>query len=192
MTDLIHQRNETLRTTTSEVRALVMHGLRTLERHAEKLRAVRHADAMSLVADAIALLEAHEKMLTRRMNDLGATPSGPITGAVAALTTAAAAILDNVRRSEIVRSLHDDATFFSDLGFAFLLLYTTAEGLGDPATAAIAQRGYVDAARMVMRLDRALPHLALEELREGRFDVSDVEMRVHSMVGEAWHSVQAS
>ncbi len=191
MTEIATKKNDTLKTYVGDVHSLVLHGLKALERQAESLKKVSHKDAMPAVLDGTGILDEQKAMLEARMKELGGSASAPVKDAVAAVAGVAAGLIDAVRRSETVKALRDDATFFSGLGFAYLHLYTTAEGLGDEVTGKLAQRGYQDSARMVMRFDQILPRITLEELREDKLDVSDVEKRVHAMIGKAWNRAQA-
>lgn len=185
-------RMTTLTTYVSDVHALVSHGLKALERQVENLRNVSHKDALPAVTDGKHVLEQHQKSLEDRLEALGSSATAPVKDAVAAVAGVAAGLINAIRPSETVKSLRDDAVFFSGLGVAYLLLYTTACGLNDQQTSALAQRGYEDTARMIMRFDRILPKVTVEELREQKLDVSDVSGKVHAMVTAAWNREQLS
>ena len=190
MTEKTESRNDTLTTYLGDVQALVAHGLQALERQAESLRKVSHKDALPAVVHGQRLLERQKAALRARLESFGGSATAPVKDAVSAVAGVAAGLIDAVRPSETVKSLRDDAAFFSGLGIAYLLLYTTASGLADADTAALAQEGYEDAARMVMHLDGILPKVTIEELREGNLDVSDVTARVKTMVEKAWDRAQ--
>ena len=72
------------------------------------------------------------------------------------------------------------------------MLHTTAASLGDRDTAMLAERGYRDAARMVMEIDRLMPGLVLEELRQDRLQVADVSEACRTMVHDAWRRAEPS
>lgn len=179
-------KNETLTTYVGDVHALVTHGLSALERQVENLKKVSHRDAQPAVAEGKRVLELHKSALESRLVGLGGSATAPVKDAVSALAGVAAGLINAVRPSETVKSLRDDAAFFSGLGIAYLLLYTTATGLGDIETAAVAQAGYEDSARMVMRFDGILPKITIEELREEKLEVAEVGERVQAMVRGAW------
>ncbi|MDF3069577.1 MAG: hypothetical protein K0R38_5178 [Polyangiaceae bacterium] len=186
MTEKTASRNETLTTYVGDVHALVTHGLQALERQVVNLRNVSHKDALPAVVEGQRMLERQKAALEARIESLGGSATAPVKDAVTAVAGVAAGLINAVRPSETVKSLRDDAAFFSGLGIAYLLLYTTAKGLSDPDTSVLAQEGYEDAARMVMHLDGILPKVTIEELREGRLDVSDVTEQVKAMVTKAW------
>jgi len=179
-------KNEILTTYVGDVHALVTHGLSALERQLENLKNVSHPDAQPAVAKGKRILEQHKSALGNRLESLGGSATAPVKDAVSALAGLAAGLINAVRPSETVKSLRDDAAFFSGLGIAYLLLYTTAIGLGDTETSAVAQKGYEDSARMVMHFDGILPKVTIEELREEKLDVADVSERVQTMVRAAW------
>lgn len=183
-------RNETLTTYVGDVHALVSHGLQAIERQAESLRNVSHKDALPAVVEGQRILERQKSALEARLKSLGGSATAPVKDAVAAVAGIAAGIVDAVRPAETVKSLRDDATFFSGLGVAYLLLFTTASGLADAETSTLAQEGYEDAARMVMHLDAILPKVTVEELREEKLNVSDVTEKVKAMVEKAWDRAQ--
>jgi hypothetical protein len=183
-------RNETLTTYVGDVHALVSHGLQAIERQVENLRNVRHKDALPAVVEGQRILERQKSALEARLKSLGGSTTAPVKDAVAAVAGIAAGLVNAVRPSETVKSLRDDATFFSGLGVAYLLLFTTASGLADVETSTLAQEGYEDTARMVMHLDAILPKVTVEELREEKLNVSDVTEKVKAMVGKAWDRAQ--
>ncbi|WP_394828949.1 hypothetical protein [Pendulispora albinea] len=180
-------KSETIAIYAGDVHALVTHGLKHIERQLENLKSVSHEEAKPALAESKRVLEGHKSALEARIESLGGSATTPIKDAVSVITGVAEGLLDAMRSSETVKSLRDDATFFGGLGVAYLLLYTTASGLGDPETANVAQHGYEDAARLTMHLDHILPKIALEELREEKFDVADVSEKVKTMVTHAWN-----
>ena len=183
-------KTETLVTYVGDVHALVCHGLSAVERQADNLKNVSHKDAMPAVLEAKRVLGQQKKDLEARVALLGGSATAPIKDAVAAVAGVAAGLINAVRASETVKSLRDDATFFGGLGVAYLLLYTTATGLGDSETATLAQKGYQDSARLVMHFDRILPRVTVEELRESKLEVMDVSAQVSGMVSSAWDRAQ--
>ncbi len=123
-----------------------------------------------------------KKLLEVRLSALGGIPTAPVKDVVAAVAGVAAGLINAVRPSETVKSLRDDAVFFSGLGVSYLLLYTTACGLNDQQASELAQRGYEGTARTVIHFDRVLPKVTIEEVRAQKLDVSDFSRRVNAMV----------
>lgn len=185
-------KNETLTTYVGDVHALVTHGLQAIDRQVANLKNVSHRDAQPAVAEAKRVLELQKSALEARLTSLGGSATAPVKDAVSAIAGVAAGLINAVRPSETVKSLRDDAAFFSGLGIAYLLLFTTATGLDDAETAKLASKGYQDAARMVMHLDGVLPKVTIEELREEKLDVHDVSDKVHAMIASAWNRAKPS
>jgi ferritin-like metal-binding protein YciE len=185
-------KNDTLVTYVGDMHALVAHGLQAVERQVDNLAKVSHKDAEPAVMQCKQVLERQKSALASRLEALGGSASAPVKEAVSAIAGVAAGLINAVRPSETVKSLRDDATYFSGLGIAYLLLYTTAMGLGDKETSMLAEKGYQDAARLVMHFDRILPKITIEELREDKLDVSDVTEQVKKMVAAAWDRNQSS
>jgi hypothetical protein len=182
------KKNEILTTYVSDVHALVVHGLTTIHRQVENLKNVSHQDAKTAVAAFETILNKQKTELEQRIQALGGSTTKSVKDAVSAVAGVAAGVVNAVRPSETAKSIRDDHTYFSHLGVAWLMLHTTAMSLGDTMTAALAERGYADTARMIMHVDRILPKIVVEELREDRsLQPSDVEQQTRSMVRNAWN-----
>lgn len=180
-------RIQVLTTYTSDVHALVSHGLEAVRRQVEQLKHVSHKDAPVAVVWFERILTAQKAALEDRVKALGGTGTGPVKDAVSAVAGVAAGLIDAVRPAETAKAIRDDYTFFSQLGISWLMLYTTATSLADRETAALAERGYNDTARMAMHVDRILPTIVVEELRENKqLAPLDVQDQVRTMVKSAW------
>jgi hypothetical protein len=66
------------------------------------------------------------------------------------------------------------------------MLHATATGLNDLETATIAETGYRDAARLIMHIDRIMPSLVLQELRQDGLPVADTSAQSHEMIKKSW------
>jgi len=176
-------RNQVLTTYTSDVHALVTHGLQAVHRQMEQLKSVSHRDAPAAVMAFEQILSAQKAALEDRVKALGGSATGPVKDAVSAVAGVAAGLIDAVRPAETAKAIRDDHTFFSHLGISWLMLYTTAMSLADQETAALAQRGYSDTTRMIMHVDRILPKIVVEELRENKqLSPVDVQDQTREMV----------
>lgn len=188
------KRNELLVTYTSDVHALVTHGIDVIARQRKNLEKVSHADAKTALAEFERALTTQKQNLDARIKHLGGTPAQPVKDAVSAVAGVAAGLINAVRPSETAKSMRDDHTFFSQLGVAWLMLHTTAAALGDVDTALLAERCYAETARCVIRVDAILPKIIVEEIRESISQVSDATEKTRQMVRKAWErdSVGAS
>lgn len=180
------KRNELLTTYTSDVHALITHGLQTIQRQVENLKKVSHVDAKTAVNEFDRILKSQKTIIDARLAALGGSTTKPIKDAVSAMAGVAAGFINAVRPSETAKSLRDDHTFFSHLGVAWLMLHTTALSLGDLETARIAERGYSETARCIIHIDTILPKVVVEELRED-VKAADVQEQTLKMVKQAWN-----
>lgn len=186
MTEQTDSRNGSVAGYLGDVQAMVADGLQALARQAESLRSSGHKDALPALLHGQRMLERQKAALRARLESFGgSSTTAPVLDALAAVAGFAAGLLGALQPYETVKSLRDDAAFFSALGVAYLLLYTTASALADADTASLAQEGYEDAARMVMHLDGILPKVTLEKLREENVSIADVTERVRAMVTKA-------
>lgn len=180
-------RNEVLTTYTSDVHALVSHGVQAIHRQVEQLKDVSHQDARVAVVSFERVLIAQKSALEDRVKSLGGTATGPIKDAVSAVAGVAAGLIDAVRPAETAKAIRDDHTYFSHLGISWLMLYTTATSLGDAETAALAERGYQDTTKMIMHVDSILPKIVVEELRENKqLAPLDAREQARVMIKNAW------
>jgi hypothetical protein len=179
--------NDTLTTYVSDVHALVSHGIEAIHRQVEQLKNVSHRDASAAVIRFEGILRKQESELQDRIRALGGSTSQPLKDVVATVTGVAAGLINAVRASETVKSIRDDYTFISQLGIAWLMLHTTASSLGDVETTRLAERGYADTAKMIMLIDRIMPKIVIEELREDEaLRPDDTQEQTHSMVRQSW------
>jgi len=181
------KKNQTLSTYASDVHALVLHGIQAIHRQVEQLKDVSHRDAKSAVVSFEGILRKQEMELQERIKVLGGSMTKPVKDVMAAVTGVAAGLVNAVRSSETTKSIRDDYTFLSQLAIAWLMLHTTATSLGDAETAGLAERGYADTTRMIMHIDRIMPKIIVEELREDKsLQPLDAEAQTRSMVKKAW------
>ena len=176
----------TLTTYITDMHALVNHGLRTCELQLQVLKDEHHPDALSTVKEIQRALQEQLEQLDARAKALGGKTTQPIKDAVTAVTGVAAALISAVRPEQASKMLRDSYTYLSHVAIGYLMLFTTASGLTDPDTAALADRGYRDAARLVMLIDRVIAGVVIQELREDGLPVANVVDETWSMVVHAW------
>ncbi|MBV9545449.1 MAG: hypothetical protein JOY61_13855 [Chloroflexi bacterium] len=145
-----------------------------------------HADAAQLVAELQRTLQEHERVLSERMHALGTSPTTGVQDAAAAVAGVVAGIYNQVRTEAVSKSVRDDYTFISHCSISWLMLMTTARSLGDHDTEELAERGYRDCARLAMQIDRIMPGLVIEELKQDGFAAQDVADWAHRIVSDAW------
>jgi ferritin-like metal-binding protein YciE len=183
---------ETITKYLGDMHALENHGLQAIERQATQLKGEQHPEAVRAVNEFKTVLERHTNDLKRRLETLGESPTRPVKEAATVVAGVVAGLYNAVRTEEASKSIRDDYTFFSHVAVAYLMLHTTAKALGDDGTAQFAERGYRDAARMVMLIDDIMPGLVLQELRQDGAQVPDVGQDCKKMIHEAWTSQESS
>lgn len=178
---------DTLKTYISDQHALISHGLTAIRRQVDNLRNSNHKEAFNLVQDFQRTLETHLTMLDARLKGLGGSATSPVKDAVSALAGVAAGIINAIRPEEAAKSIRDDYTYLSLVSVSYLMLHTTSAGLGDRETATLAERGYQDCARMIMQIDRVIPNLVIEELRQDGLNIQDVSEECRNLVKRSWN-----
>ena len=183
---MTEKRTATLTTYITDMHALVNHGLRTFDLIQQNLKGENHPEALAMVADAHRTLTSQLAVLDARAQSLGGKTTQPLKDAVTAVTGFAAGLIAAVRPEEASKAIRDSYTYLSHVAIGYLMLYTTATGLGDSETASVAEQGYRDAARLVILIDKIMPTLVIQELREDGLPMTEVSDQVHTMVVHAW------
>jgi hypothetical protein len=175
-------------TYTGDVHALVNHGLQAIHLQTESLKTVSHVDARTAVVEFERVLTGQKANLEARITALGGKATSPVKDAVSATLGAAAGLINKTRASETCKSIRDDYTFLSHLAVAWMMLHTTTQALGDQETASLAEKGYTETARLLMHIDKILPKIVVEELREDKtLHPVDVQNQTQSMIKNAWN-----
>jgi hypothetical protein len=169
-----------------DLHSLVTHGLQPISHQVDEARERKHADAAQFIAELQRTLQEHECALAERLRVLGTSPTTGVQDAAAAVAGVVAGIYNQVRSEAVSKSLRDDYTFVSHCSVSWLMLMTTARSLGDHDTEELAERGYRDCARLVMRIDRVMPSLVFEELQQDGFAAQDVGDWAERIVADAW------
>lgn len=169
-----------------DLHSLVTHGLQPVGHQVESAAKRNHPEASTLIRDLQTTLQEHQRMLDGRMKALGTSPTTAVQDAAAAVAGFVAGVYNQVRTEAVSKSLRDDYTFVSHCSVAWMMLMTTARALGDHDTEELAERGYRDTARLVMRIDRVMPSLVVEELRQDGFTAPDVSEWASNIITTAW------
>jgi ferritin-like metal-binding protein YciE len=152
--------------------ALERHIAAPLSRQAAFDDAAKFADASALIARIKTTTEAHVEALQARLDALGGHEASGIKSAWASMLGAAAAAIDASRKSRVSKSLRDDYTALALASVSYSMLYTTALGLGDAATAALAKNHLEDSGALVMAIGDAMPSVVLLELADDGVSVA--------------------
>jgi DNA-binding ferritin-like protein len=174
-----------------DLHSLVTHGLQPISRQLDEARGRDHAQAAQLIAELQRTLQEHERGLAERTRVLGTSPTTAVQDAASAIAGMVAGIYNQVRTEAVSKSLRDDYTFLSHCSISWLMLMTTARSLGDHDTEELAEQGYRDCARLVMRIDDVMPTLVFEELRQDGLPAQNVSDWAHGIISGAWTREQA-
>jgi hypothetical protein len=183
---------ETITKYLGDMHALQSHGLQAMSRQVDHLKGKEHGDALRLVEEFKRTLESHVSELEGRMNAMGGSPTSPVKDAASAVAGFVAGLYDKVRSEEASKEIRDDYTFFSHSAIAYLMLHTTAKGLSDDGTAMLAERGYRNCARMVMRINQIMPGLVVSEMKQDGLPMMDVSQECHRLISDAWRESDQS
>jgi DNA-binding ferritin-like protein len=175
-----------------DLHSLVTHGLQPVSHQLDEARDREHTDAAQLIAELQRTLQEHQRALAERMHALGSSPTTGVQDAAAAVAGVVAGIYNQVRSEAVSKSLRDDYTFVSHSSISWLMLMTTARSLGDHETEEMAEQGYRDCARLLMRIDRVMPSLVIAELQQDGFTAPDVADWAHRIVSDAWTREQVA
>jgi hypothetical protein len=185
--DMPETKISTLATHVTDMHALINYGLRVIDRQAEQLRRRnQQSEALAAVHEFQRVLRAHLTQLGARAGALGGKTTLPLKDLVTTLTGVAAGLIGALRPEAASRAIRDDYTFLSHAAIGYLMLHATASGLGDGMTAALAEQGYRDVARLVMHIDQILPALVLQELRKDGLPVGPLSEQSRMMIRRAW------
>ncbi len=183
---MTENRTETLTTYITDMHALVNHGLRAFDVHLKSFNEEKHHEAVAATQEFHRTLTGHLSLLDARAKGLGGKVTSPVKDAVSAVAGFAAGIIGAVRPEEAAKAIRDTYTYLSHVAISYLMLFTTASGFGDRETANLAEQGYRDVARMIVHIDRIMPALVIQELREDGLSIQDVAQEARAMVGRSW------
>jgi uncharacterized protein YukE len=180
--------NQTLITCVGNTHALITHGLEAIDRQLENLddKSRRHPDAYAALQEVHRTLEAQASALELRRKALGGGGAQPFKDAVSSIAGHVSGLIHALREEEASHSLRDDYTFLARASVGYVMLHATARSLGDQETAALAETCYRDIARLTKQVDRVLPALVIQELREEGLVVSEMSRETLAMVKRAW------
>ncbi len=163
-----------------------MHGYITdmlaLEEHIEKALQAQvsaheeeHATVASALREMHGTVERHIAAL-RSLDEAVEGGGGQALGEAikrvgAMLAGLGAAAIDLVRNERLPKNLRDDVTAFTLAATGYLMLHTTALGLGQGTTADLASRHLDEYAKMIMKLNHLIPAAVLQLLASDELPV---------------------
>jgi hypothetical protein len=173
-----------------DLHSLVSHGLQPVSHQLVEASGAGHAEAAAFIVELQRTLADHEQRLTQRLQTLGTSPTTLVQDAASAVAGVVAGIYNRMRSEAVSKSVRDDYTFISHCSVSWLMLMATARALGDHESEELAEQGYRDCARLLMRIDGLLPALVSQELRQDGFGATNVSEWAAGIVSDAWRRNQ--
>jgi ferritin-like metal-binding protein YciE len=161
----------TINTYLSDMLALEQHIATPLQNQVNSAIEAQPA-ALRVIREAFDIVQRHISTLEERLDAVGGHAGSPVKNAVSSVFGAAAAAIDKARKTEVSKSLRDDYSALSLSSAGYTMLHTTALGLGDDQTAALAKAHLADVATAIMKINGVLPTVVLVELRQEGVNVT--------------------
>jgi ferritin-like metal-binding protein YciE len=146
--------------------------------------------ASQLVTEILRASDEHVDRLDACLARLGGHEASGVKSSVTQIAGLFAGAIDKMRKTKVSKALRDDYTALALCSAGYSALLATANGLGNPEVAGLAQRMLADYAGLVMEIGDALPSIVVKELdadTDLRVDVSTVE-ESRQAVTSAWRS----
>jgi ferritin-like metal-binding protein YciE len=156
----------TINTYLSDMIALEQHIVTPLQNQINDEDFQNASAASRVVQSAIDATQRRISALQARLEAVGGHSASPVKETVSSIFGVAATAIDKVRKTAVSKALRDDYTALSLASAGYTMLHTTALGIGDAATAALAQANLTDVATHIMRINKTLPTVVLSELRD--------------------------
>lgn len=146
----------------------------------------KYQNALQLVTSLCDTSQRHVDELKAELDRQGGHEASGIKSAVTEIAGAAASAIDKMRKTKVSKALRDDYTALSLAVASYSALLATANALGKPDVAQLAERGLRDYSGLIMNIGRALPAIVIQELRETGLDVDE------SAIGTSTQAVEAA
>jgi ferritin-like metal-binding protein YciE len=156
----------TINTYISDMLALEQHIATPLENQVNDSDVQAMPAALRVVREALDVVQAHIGKLEARLEAVGGHGGSAVKNAVTSAVGVAATAIDKVRKTEVSKNLRDDYTALCLSSAGYTMLHTTALGLGDQETAALAKDHLADVATVIMKISSTLPVAVLAELTQ--------------------------
>lgn len=178
-----------IQTYVSDMLALERHIAQPLQRQLDLEDTKKFAGALAVITSLKGLTDSHVMALQQCLDQLGGHEASPVKSAWSSLLGVGAAAIDSVRKTKVSKNLRDDYTALSLATISYTMLYATAVGLGDTATADLAKRHLADYSQVVMTINQVIPEVVLVELQsDGQNVEAGAGDRIRQQTNEIWKS----
>ncbi len=146
-----------------------------------------YSDAADVVNRLAAMAAMHIDALSEQLERLGGHEASLIKNAVTQVEGVVAGALDRVRKTKVSKSLRDDYAALALCTLSYSELLTTANGMGDPDVAALAQRHIADYAHMIMEIGGCISSIVMRELQALGLEVDSLTVdQSRQAISQAW------
>ncbi len=183
-------RNDTLTKYIGDMIAVEQHIQQAIERQVESTK--DWPEVNQKVRTFAQTLDQHVNALKSHLEKMGGSPTHPVKEAGSAVLGVAAGLIDKVRDEKASKMFRDDYTALNLSTVSYVMLHTTALALKDQATADLALRHLEDNARFVMDINKFIPYLVVNDLKDDApVDRSVVEQAVRN-TQKAWQTEKSN
>ncbi|MBC5829038.1 MAG: DUF892 family protein [Candidatus Eremiobacteraeota bacterium] len=152
-----------------------------------------YGEARALLGRLCDTADRHINDLKQCLDDLGGHEASPIKSAVLKIEGFFAGAIDKVRKTKVSKGLRDDYTALALCTAGYTMLAATANAMGEPQVATLAQRLLRDYAQCIMEIGNALPGVVVKELADNGLAVDDSTIeQSRRFTQEAWRPQDAS
>jgi ferritin-like metal-binding protein YciE len=178
-----------IQTYVSDMLALERHITQPLQRQLGIEDTKKFPGALAVITSLKGLTDSHVTALEQCLEQLGGHEASGVKSAWSSLLGVGAAVVDSVRKTKVSKNLRDDYTALSLATISYTMLYTTATGLGDTATADLAKRHLADYAQIVMTINQIIPEVVLGELQvDGQNVAAGAGDEIRQATNDIWRS----
>lgn len=185
------KRQETITKYLGDMKSVVSHVQTAMERQRDEFK---DKPEVSQTMGRIAFgLQRQAESIEQRLKDLGGSPTHPVKEVVSDAAGIVAGLYNKVRTEGAAKGLRDDHVALNLVCISYSTLHTTAVALGDPETAALAERSMTEAAKFVTEIDALVPPTVFRELQDGDFGGaldSSAPGQTRSAYRQAWVATQ--
>ncbi|HEY7529914.1 MAG TPA: DUF892 family protein [Gemmatimonadota bacterium] len=167
-------RNEALSSYVSDMLSLEEHIAKAIRSQVEDLK--DHPAVTAELRSILGTIDNHADALKGVLDGRGGNGATAIKRAGSTLLGWAAGAIDLVRSEGLPKNLRDDYTASSLAAIGYVMLYTTARSLEEPAVADVALRHLRDYARVVMLLHNVIPGAVIQFLQEEGLPATDAHL----------------
>eukprot|EP01088_Endostelium_zonatum_P015854 TRINITY_DN4053_c1_g3_i1.p1 TRINITY_DN4053_c1_g3~~TRINITY_DN4053_c1_g3_i1.p1 ORF type:complete len:239 (-),score=70.33 TRINITY_DN4053_c1_g3_i1:25-741(-) len=169
--------------------------LKTAVENQKKTTEKKYPEFSRILQNYGSSLERQNERLSKRLEQLGGSPTSTIKQGISAAAGYAASLISAARPDPIVKEFRDNYTAFAMVEIANQMLFCTAAALGDDQTAQLAKSAAKENAGFLVEIQHLMPQMIVTELNDNYKGVhlsSNAVSETKKMVQEVWSSRSGS